>query len=158
MDRICWNGGEERAYGEIIHWRYLRKDSLSMLKLAQGVRKHIGPVAQDFYAAFNLGEDDKHISTVDASGVALAAIQSLDQQVKEQDSRIVALQQQNAILQQQNAALDTRLAALERSSGAPIGPASGSLSGWNLVALAVAAGMLVAALIVRRGYSQKRGI
>ena len=120
--------------------------------------KHIGPVAQDFYAAFNLGEDDKHISTVDASGVALAAIQSLDQQVKEQDSRIVALQQQNAILQQQNAALDTRLAALERSSGAPIGPAAGSLSGWNLVALAVAAGMLVAALIVRRGYSQKRGI
>ncbi len=38
---------------------------------------HMGPMAQDFYAAFNLGTDDKHIATVDADGVALAAIQGL---------------------------------------------------------------------------------
>jgi len=33
---------------------------------------HLGPVAQDFHAAFGLGADDKHIATVDADGVALA--------------------------------------------------------------------------------------
>jgi hypothetical protein len=37
--------------------------------------KHLRPMAQDFYAAFKLGMDDKHISMVDAHGVALAAIQ-----------------------------------------------------------------------------------
>ena len=39
--------------------------------------RHIGPMAQDFYDTFKLGSDDKSISTVDASGVALAAIKAL---------------------------------------------------------------------------------
>jgi hypothetical protein len=38
---------------------------------------HIGPMAQDFFAAFALGTDDKHISSIDPSGVALVAIQEL---------------------------------------------------------------------------------
>lgn len=38
---------------------------------------HIGATAQDFYQAFGLGAGDKHISTIDADGVALAAIQAL---------------------------------------------------------------------------------
>jgi hypothetical protein len=38
---------------------------------------HLGPMAQDFHAAFGLGGDDKTITTVDADGVALAAIQGL---------------------------------------------------------------------------------
>ena len=46
--------------------------------------KHIGPMAQDFHAAFGLnGEDDKHIATVDEGGVALAAIQGLNQKLEE---------------------------------------------------------------------------
>jgi hypothetical protein len=40
--------------------------------------EHIGPMAQDFYAAFGLGENNKTISTIDPSGVALAAIQQLN--------------------------------------------------------------------------------
>jgi len=43
--------------------------------------RHIGPTAQDFYAAFDVGLDDKSICTVDADGVALAAIQGLNQKV-----------------------------------------------------------------------------
>jgi hypothetical protein len=39
--------------------------------------RHIGPTAQDFRAAFNLGQDGHYISTVDEDGVALAAIQEL---------------------------------------------------------------------------------
>jgi trimeric autotransporter adhesin len=42
-----------------------------------GIR-HIGPVAQDFRAAFGLGSNDTTISTVDAAGVSLAAIQGLN--------------------------------------------------------------------------------
>ena len=37
----------------------------------------MGPMAQDFFAAFGLGDSDKHITTVDADGVALAAIRGL---------------------------------------------------------------------------------
>jgi len=45
---------------------------------ADPATRHVGPMAQDFYAAFNLDADDKHIATVDADGVALAAIQGLN--------------------------------------------------------------------------------
>ena len=50
--------------------------------------KHVGPMAQDFRAAFGLGEDDKHIATVDADGVALAAIQGLNQKVEEREASL----------------------------------------------------------------------
>jgi hypothetical protein len=65
--------------------------------IAQGEAiRHMGPMAQDFRAAFGLGENDTTIATVDADGVALAAIQGL-----------------NAKLEAQNAALLARIAALE---------------------------------------------
>jgi hypothetical protein len=58
-----------------------------------GVR-HVGPMAQDFHAAFQLnGNDDKHISVVDESGVALAAIQGLNQKIAERDAEIQELKQ-----------------------------------------------------------------
>lgn len=50
--------------------------------------RHIGPMAQDFHAAFEVGEDDEHIATVDADGVALAAIQGLYRLVAEKDAKI----------------------------------------------------------------------
>ena len=52
---------------DIAEWRY-KDDPQS---------RHIGPMAQDFYQAFELGDTDKGISTLDSSGVALAAIQAL---------------------------------------------------------------------------------
>ena len=71
-----------------------------------GVR-HLGPVAQDFHAAFGLnGEDDKHIATVDADGVALAAIQGLNLKVEEQGA---ALKSKDARI----AELEKRLSAIE---------------------------------------------
>jgi len=54
-----------------------------------GVRR-IGPVAQDFHAAFGLGNSDKTIATGDESGVALAAIQGLHQLMQEKDAKIDA--------------------------------------------------------------------
>jgi hypothetical protein len=46
--------------------------------------QHIGPMAQDFHQAFGLnGGDDKHISLTDEGGVALAAIQGLNQKLED---------------------------------------------------------------------------
>jgi len=54
--------------------------------------RHIGPTAQDFRAAFGLGDSDRTINTIDADGVALAAIQALYQMMQEKDRRIERLQ------------------------------------------------------------------
>ncbi|HEY3913402.1 MAG TPA: tail fiber domain-containing protein [Verrucomicrobiae bacterium] len=52
-------------------------------------KRHLGPMAQDFQAAFGLdGNDNKHISLVDEGGIALAAIQGLNQKVDEKDALI----------------------------------------------------------------------
>lgn len=44
--------------------------------------KHIGAIAEDFYAAFGLGEGEKNISTIDADGVMMLAIQALTEENK----------------------------------------------------------------------------
>jgi hypothetical protein len=64
-------------------------------------RRYIGPMAQDFHAAFGLG-DERTINTLDADGVALAAIQALAQ-------RSEALAQQNEALARENAELRAEL-------------------------------------------------
>ena len=61
---------------------------------------HLGPVAQDFKAGFGLGADDTSIATVDADGVALAAIQGLNQKVEEKETRILALEEELAALKE----------------------------------------------------------
>ncbi len=61
--------------------------------------EHIGPVAQDFHAAFGLnGADDKHIATVDADGVALAAIQGLNQKLEQTHAELKRRDAENAEL------------------------------------------------------------
>ncbi|MBN1269313.1 MAG: tail fiber domain-containing protein [Kiritimatiellae bacterium] len=61
--------------------------------------RHMGPMAQDFHAAFGLGETDRYINSVDVDGVALAAIQGLHAE--------------NAELRARNAELEARVAAME---------------------------------------------
>ncbi|MCB9768389.1 MAG: tail fiber domain-containing protein [Candidatus Omnitrophica bacterium] len=56
--------------------------------------RHMGPVAQDFYAAFALGTDNLHINTVDADGVSLAAIQGLYGLVKAKEQTIANQQEE----------------------------------------------------------------
>ena len=50
--------------------------------------RHIGPMAQDFHAAFGVGETDRGITVVDADGVALAAIQGLNQKLDAENGRL----------------------------------------------------------------------
>ena len=75
--------------------------------------RHVGPMAQDFYAAFGVGADEKRIAVVDVSGVALAAIQGLNQKLDEKDAKIRALEKDVAELK----ALAMTLAGKTNSDG-----------------------------------------
>ena len=82
-------------------WRYRDEDSTV---------RHMGPTAQEFRAAFSLGDSDKAIATVDADGVSLAAIQAL---VK----RTERLARENDALRHTNTELRSELGALEERMG-----------------------------------------
>ena len=109
--------------------------------------RHMGPAAQDFSAAFGLGESETAISTVDADGVALAAIQGLYELSQEQAARIETLEQENASLQQQLDDVERRVTALEggtSTNGTGVGPLSDISAGW----LAVLGGLVAVAGLV----------
>lgn len=74
----------------IREWNYKAQDAAI---------RHVGPTAQDFHAAFGLGEDPLRISTIDADGIALAGVS--------------ALARENAALRAELAALAARLHQLE---------------------------------------------
>ncbi len=50
--------------------------------------RHMGPTAQDFHAAFGLGESDTRINTIDADGVALAAARALEARTRAANDRL----------------------------------------------------------------------
>jgi WD40 repeat protein len=83
--------------------------------------RHIGPMAQDFVAAFGVGEDDKHICPVDAQGVAFAAIQGLYRIAREKEAQLdnqrritESLREQLRAQQKENNEMKARIEALER--------------------------------------------
>ena len=86
---------EKVAVLPIAEWNYKSQDARI---------RHLGPTAQDFRAAFGLGESDTGITTVDADGVALAAIQGLNQKLEARSQELEA----------ENAELKARLERLER--------------------------------------------
>ena len=71
---------------EITQWNYKGDDGTT----------HIGPTAQDFKKSFGLGKDDKSISTIDPSGVALAAIKALYELTQKQAAEIENLKSEMA--------------------------------------------------------------
>jgi len=76
--------------------------------------QHMGPVAEDFAATFGLGNDDKHITTVDESGVAFAAIQGLNRKVESENT---SLRRENADLRSALERVSERLDKLEGRAG-----------------------------------------
>ncbi len=68
----------------ITQWNY-REDKKSL---------HLGPVAQDFYAIFGLGENNTTISTIDPSGIALVGVKALNEKIEAQNKRIDDQQKQ----------------------------------------------------------------
>ena len=89
---------------------------------------HLGPMAQDFYAAFRVGEDDRHITSIDEDGVALAAIkalraenlqlrQRLELTAATQGAQIVALRAALADRLRHDRTIETRLAQVSATLG-----------------------------------------
>lgn len=70
----------------------------------EGVR-HMGPMAQDFKAAFGLGDTDRAYHSIDAHGVTLAAVQALYELSQEQSRKIEALERDNRALRSEMNAL-----------------------------------------------------
>lgn len=52
--------------------------------------RHIGPMAQDFFAKFAVGTDERHIASLDEDGVALAAIQGLNEKLEAENGKLKA--------------------------------------------------------------------
>jgi hypothetical protein len=67
-------------------------------------------MAQDFFLTFKVGEDNKHIATIDPDGVALAAIQGLNEELKDRDAKI---EEQRAQLEQLRQQVGQQQALLE---------------------------------------------
>lgn len=76
--------------------------------------EHLGPMAEDFAAAFGLGSSPQHIGTVDADGVALAAIQGLNAKLESENT---AIRRDNAVLRDSLDSVLARLARLEARGG-----------------------------------------
>lgn len=81
---------------DITTWSYINDD---------GSVVHLGPTAQDFYAAFGLGEDETGIGAVDADGVAMVSIQALAELLDQKDADIEGLEARLAALEEAVAGL-----------------------------------------------------
>ncbi len=73
--------------------------------------RHVGPMAQDFKAAFGLGSDDTHVAPSDVAGVGLVAVQALYERLKIAEARGLELERGNRELRERLAALAAALEA-----------------------------------------------
>jgi trimeric autotransporter adhesin len=106
----------------ITTWRYITEEDRTV--------RHIGPMAQDWHAAFGLSSDSLTINSGDFDGVNLAAVQALTTRTDSllgadvlMAARLRALETENATLHdavsalsQRNARLEERLERLERAA------------------------------------------
>lgn len=105
---------EKVAALDVSSWAYKRSPEV----------RHIGPTAQDFFAAFKLGDGETTISAVDADGVAFAAIKGLYERLQAAEAemstlraRFQAREEHLAQVEAQNAALSGRVERLEELRG-----------------------------------------
>jgi len=75
--------------------------------------RHMGPMAQDFAAAFGLGEDETRLAGLDVNGVTIAAIKGLHQRLQDKEADLVEKDETIETLQKQNKDLNQRLENLE---------------------------------------------
>ncbi len=107
-DGTTWNNASDRSLKENFKKLNNREVLARVADLpisrwnykARPQESHIGPMAQDFVGSFGVGADDKHIATVDAEGVAFAAIQGLNEKLEEKEAAIQQLEQRLQKLEQ----------------------------------------------------------
>ncbi len=88
----------------LTEWSYKQRPNL----------RHVGPMAQDFYAAFELGKGETTISSIDADGISLVAIKALAQRDVDNKIRMEKLEQENSKLEKAVLDLMERLEKLEK--------------------------------------------
>jgi len=76
--------------------------------------RHVGPMAQDFYAAFGLGATETGIATLDTSGVALASIKALNDNLEGAQVYIDQLHSRIGAQESVNRSLSEEVVALRR--------------------------------------------
>lgn len=91
--------------------------SLWSYKSESAVR-HVGPMAEDFHQVFGLGADDKHIAPGDQAGVALLAVQGLNQVVQDNAQEVATLRRENADLAKRIEVLEALLSTMLDRQGA----------------------------------------
>jgi len=74
--------------------------------------RHLGPTAQDFHQVFGYGDSAESIATVDADGVALAAIQGLHKLLGDKDAQIAAMRDEQSRQADRIEALERQLRQL----------------------------------------------
>lgn len=97
---------------EVATWEYKDEDG-------EGAgTTHLGPMAEDFHDAFDVGSSDDHINSINADGVALAAIQGLAEREAATTERVEATEERVDDAEQRIDAADDRVAELEAENEA----------------------------------------
>ncbi|MET0753467.1 MAG: tail fiber domain-containing protein [Pyrinomonadaceae bacterium] len=78
--------------------------------------RHIGPMAEDFFAQFQLGTGNTSIGVQDLAGVSIAAVKELDTQLQQKNEEVKQLQDEVKQLRATQDELVKRLAALEEAT------------------------------------------
>ncbi len=79
--------------------------------------RHMGPMAEDFFKAFQLGTSNTSIGLQDLTGVSLAAIKELNRKTDELQQKTTEVEQLRGEvnqLRQANSEIERRLATLEQ--------------------------------------------
>jgi hypothetical protein len=97
----------------IREWNYITQDASI---------RHVGPTAQDFHAAFGLGEDNLTINTLDPDGISLKAIQALQARTERLREENAALHAEVTRIRDEHADLRAELAALREALVRPPRP------------------------------------
>jgi hypothetical protein len=84
----------------VSEWRYRSE--------ASGAR-HVGPMAQDFRAAFGLGDSDTTINLIDSGGIVLAAIQGLHHVLQEKNREIARLKARSDLMERKLQVIEAKL-------------------------------------------------
>jgi hypothetical protein len=125
---------------EVYTWEYEGNDEKGETP------RQIGPMAEEFHQAFDLGSSEKAINSINADGVSFGAILGLDRKVEEQRSTIDSLKKKVRQIE----SMKKRLAALEAERSRSV-VAGLSSPGAGLLVAFLLGGLFGAGLLWRRG-------
>ena len=118
----AWSVLSDRASKDHVHpvdtrqvlYTLVHKLPISTWSYEGDVVRHMGPMAQDFFDAFQLGDSRRHMSSVDADGVAMAALQGLDALHAQAQEEVLVLHRQARAVSEELQRHEALLAAQDK--------------------------------------------